>query len=144
VAIIDLPDVNVWIAMSAPSHVHRVKAERYWRDEAAGQVAFNAVTMLGLVRICCNAPIFDGSTLTPEEAWNIFQGWMAQEGVTFLGDPAGCRTLLDRLVAAGTVSSRNWTDAYLASFALSGGIRLVSFDSDFQQFPGLSFLHLHP
>jgi predicted nucleic acid-binding protein len=35
-----------------------------------------------------------------------------------------------------------WTDAYLAAIALAAGCRMVSFDSDFQRFPDLNFLHL--
>ena len=34
-AAIDLPEVNVCIALSAPDHVHRAKAEQYWKEEAS-------------------------------------------------------------------------------------------------------------
>ncbi len=35
-----------------------------------------------------------------------------------------------------------WTDAYLAAFAVSGGLRMVSCDGVFHRFPGLEFLNL--
>ncbi|MBM3495426.1 MAG: hypothetical protein FJX72_14055 [Armatimonadetes bacterium] len=61
---IDLPDVKVWIALSVPGHEHRDRAEAYWRAEAAPQQAFCTVTMLGLVRVCSNARLFDGAALS--------------------------------------------------------------------------------
>lgn len=143
-AAIDLPDVNVWIALSAPDHEHRARAERYWREEAAAQVAFNSVTMLGLVRICSNAPIFGGAPLDPIDAWAIFQGWSGYDEIVFLAEPGGCRQALNRLVTAGSVARRTWTDSYLAAFAMTDSLRLVSFDADFHRYRGLDFLHLTP
>ena len=40
--------------------------------------------------------------------------------------------------------SRRWTDCALAAWASASNMRLVSFDRDYEQFPGLSFLHLGP
>ena len=139
---IDLPDINVWIAMSSPDHTHRTRAERYWRQESAPRVAFCAVTMLGLVRVCSNAPIFDGQRISPVDAWAAFRLWMDLSEVDYLPDPPGCRDALDRLVSSGSVSRHAWTDAYLAAFAITAGTRVVSFDDDFRRFPGLDFLHL--
>ncbi|WVN41054.1 hypothetical protein AOB54_05970 [beta proteobacterium MWH-UniP1] len=36
------------------------------------------------------------------------------------------------------------TDAYLAAFAVCSGLRLVTFDKDFERFEGLSLLRLKP
>jgi toxin-antitoxin system PIN domain toxin len=143
-AAIDLPDVNVWIALSAPDHEHRVRAERYWTDEAAPRLAFCTVTMLGLVRICSNAPLFSGAPLGPADAWAILQGWMGFDEIVYLSEPDECRLELGRMLAAGTVVRRAWTDAYLAAFAITAGARIISFDTDFHQFPGLDFLQLTP
>ena len=35
-----------------------------------------------------------------------------------------------------------WTDSYLAALAYFRGCRIISFDSDFNRFPDLTFLHL--
>lgn len=139
---IDLPDVNVWVAFSAPNHVGRRRAEEYWRAEAADHAVFNAITMLGFVRVCSRAPIFDGAVLSPAESWSIYLGWRARSEVTYLREPARCNLVLHRLLGKGIVSAATWTDAYLAAFAIAGGLRLVSFDGDFRRFPGLNFLYL--
>lgn len=49
---------------------------------------------------------------------------------------------LDRFCNAGQTSPNLWTDAYLAAFAKSGGLRLVSFDRGFTRFSGLALLVL--
>lgn len=143
-AAIDLPDVNVWIALSAPDHEHRARAERYWRQEAAPHLAFCTVTMLGLVRVCCNAPIFGGHPLAPATAWAIVQSWMALSEVIYLREPDGCLAALNGLVTADLVARRTWTDSYLTAYATSSGVRLVSFDADFERYPDLDILHLTP
>ena len=62
----------------------------------------------------------------------------------------GCLDGLDavwqRLSTVPTFHPRDWTDTYLASFAIQAGCRLVSFDVGFakyqQQGSGLDFLSL--
>ncbi len=40
------------------------------------------------------------------------------------------------------LEQRDWTDAYLASFAMTAACRMVSFDKGFAQYEGLQFLQL--
>ena len=75
-SILDLPDLNVWLALASPTHQHH-----------------------GL---------------------DVFHGLMRQA------------ELLPRLC----------TDAHLAALAITNQWRLVSFDRDFQLFPGLDLLQL--
>ena len=140
---VDLPDINVWIALSAPEHAHRIRADRYWHESAPEMVVFNIVTMLGLVRISSNAPLFHGSAKTPIGAWMQFQKWMDLPGTSFMEDSPEVRKTLDTIIHSGVVTGKTFTDAYLAAFAISNGLRLVSFDSDFHRFTDLDFLHLN-
>ncbi len=59
-----------------------------------------------------------------------------------LPDPEGVDELLAQWVRDGIVTPRLWTDAYLAAFAVAGNLRLVTFDKDFERFPGLNLLRL--
>ena len=65
-------------------------------------------------------------------------------GVGFLQEPVGLEEKLAAFSTQSTFRHRLWTDAYLAALAIASGCRLVSFDSDFQTFDGLKFLHLAP
>ena len=50
---VDLPDLNVWLALACPDHSHHRQALHYWEQQAAEQVLFCTVTALGLVRLVC-------------------------------------------------------------------------------------------
>jgi toxin-antitoxin system PIN domain toxin len=141
-ASIDLLDVNVWVALSAPEHPHHKRATRFWRDEASPRIAFNAHTLLGLLRVCCNAKLFGDAPLSPSDAWAVCLSWQADQAVIFLPESRRCWVEFNRLVAAGIVGKTGTSDAYLAAFAASAGTRLVSFDADFARYPAFPWLHL--
>jgi hypothetical protein len=52
--------------------------------------------------------------------------------------------LWKRLASGDTASPKLWMDAYLAAFAMNGGLRLVTIDRDFKRFEahGLDLLLL--
>ncbi len=138
----DLPDLNVWLALSDPDHQHHERARRYWEADAAPQLAFCRITMLGLLRLLTHPKVMHGLPFSPTEAWLAYRSFLALPEVTFLAE----NSLLERQFIAwtdkATFPHQRWTDAWLAAQAFTTGSRLVSFDSDFLSFPGLTFLHL--
>ena len=80
-AVGDLPDINVWLALSIKEHPHHDSAKAYWSDLSFARIWFCRVT-------------------------------------------------------------KHLTDAYLAAFAVCAGLRLVTFDKDFERFEGLRLLRL--
>jgi predicted nucleic acid-binding protein len=54
--------------------------------------------------------------------------------VGLLAEPEGCDDALQAILGAGPLPPRGWTDAYLAALARSAGLRLVTFDRDFERF----------
>lgn len=141
---IDLPDVNVWLALTVPEHQHHARAMRYWQEGADERFAFCRTTALGLLRLLTNATAMGGRPSSAGEAWSAYQAWLQRGDVTFAREPAGCDTVLGRWVEAGVIQPRLCTDAYLAAFARSAGMRLVTFDRDFRRFDGLDLLQLEP
>ena len=140
----DLPDVNVWLALAAPDHVHHDRAVAYWRNESLPAMVFCRTTMLGFVRVSSSPRFMDGQPLTPIAAWNAWQKLCDVPGITLAPEPPGCDGHLAGWVGSSLVSSRLWTDAWLAAFAVAGNYRLVSFHSDFSRFAGLAWKHLVP
>lgn len=138
----DLPDVNVWVSLSVPDHPHHERARRYWNGEAASERAFTRVTWLALPRLLSDWRVFGEAALDGRNAWLILQEWMGTPHVTFLGEPPGVDEFLRYWGTQLDIRAGDWTDAYLAAFATASGSRLVSFDSDFGRYPGLSWLHL--
>lgn len=141
---IDLPDINVWLALTCEDHQHHPRARQYWEDESATQLAFCRVTMLGLLRLATNAKVMKNHPFHPAEAWKIYRDFVALPEVLFIPEPTGVEHQFGTWSEVADFSVTRWTDAYLAAFAHKAGCRMVSFDSDFRRFQRLDFLHLSP
>jgi toxin-antitoxin system PIN domain toxin len=139
----DIPDINVWLALVDENHMHHAAALDYWHRQRADELAFCRITMLGLLRLSTQTRVLS-RTLTNGEAWAIYQRYLATAQVKFLAEPLNLELHLAALTLTTDLPNRLWTDAYLAALALAVNARLVSFDSDFQRFAGLDFLHLTP
>jgi hypothetical protein len=55
--IISLPDVNIWIALAAESHVHHVPARDWFTTQQDTYLAFCHVTQMGLLRLLTNSNV---------------------------------------------------------------------------------------
>lgn len=139
---IDLPDINVWLALSVADHIHHARARHYWYEEASDRLAFCRVTALGFLRLLTNAAAMDGQPLTVPQAWRAYGDFRRLPEVVLTAEPEGCETWLEQWALGGRPAPRQWTDAYLAGFAKTGGLRFVSFDGDFARFDGLDLLRL--
>lgn len=138
---IDLPDVNVWLALVDENHIHHSTAQSYWCHHSAPSVAFCRVSMLGFLRLATHRNVLSRA-LSPTEAWGIYQQYLDEPDVCFVPEASSIEGQFQALIHLPAFSQPPWTDAYLAAFAMSAGCRLVSFDSDFKVFPDLDFLHL--
>jgi toxin-antitoxin system PIN domain toxin len=140
---VDLPDVNVWLALSVSHHPHHTRALAYWSAQAQAEVSLCRVTMLGLLRLLTQPRVMDTATLTAAAAMQVLQRWRQLPEVSHRTEPAALEARFEQLLT-DDLPPRLLTDAYLAAYALAGGMRLVSFDRDFRRFPGLSLLLLDP
>jgi toxin-antitoxin system PIN domain toxin len=141
---VDLLDANVWLALAAEAHIHHQRAQAYWNDEAYDVAAFCRLTQLAFLRHLTNKAIMGENRLTPCAAWTKCGDFLALPEVRLLQEPAGVSEQLGRYCDLGRTSPNLWTDAYLAAFARSAGLRLVSFDQGFSAFAGLEVLTLEP
>lgn len=140
--LIDLPDVNVWLAFSVADHEHHQRARQYWYEEAGEQLAFCRVTALGFLRLSSNASAMGGQPLTVPQAWQAYLAFRRLPEVLMADEPEDCDAWLERWAQGSRPTPRQWTDAYLAAFARSSGFRIVSFDKDFTVFDDLDLFHL--
>jgi len=69
---------------------------------------------------------------------------LEDDAMGFETEPDGLDDIWLKLSETHTPSPNIWMDAYLAAFAISGGIRLVTLDKDFKNFEpmGLNVLLL--
>lgn len=145
----DLPDINVWLALAVQEHPHHQAALCYWAQAheelgrpggesrlggAGARLWFCRVTMLGLVRLLCQPKAVGPGALDTLAAWALYAQYRALPHIGLLSEPEGCDDALRALVGAGSLLPRLWTDAYLAALSMSAGLRLVTFDRDFERF----------
>ncbi len=79
---VDLPDLNVWLALAWPDHSHHHQALHYWEQQAAEQVLFCTVTALGLVRLVCQPKLMGAAVKTSVEASALLDAFCQQPGVS--------------------------------------------------------------
>jgi uncharacterized protein len=141
----DLPDVNVWLALSLTQHPFHALASAYWRSvcESGTPLWFCRSTMLSLVRLLSQPRVMGAAALSLPAAMAVFQQWVDTPDVALLPEPVGLDEQLQALLGspAQPLPSRLWTDAFLAATAESAGLRMVTFDADFKRFK-LTRLHL--
>ncbi len=70
--------------------------------------------------------------LTQERAWDAYDRWLQDERVAFLEEPSGLETPFRVLTRSRLSSTKDWADSYLAAFALSSQLTLVTFDRAFR------------
>ncbi|NBV84911.1 MAG: PIN domain-containing protein [Verrucomicrobia bacterium] len=136
-----LADINVWVALAVLEHSHHEQAVR-WFDTITtpDSVAFCRTTQQGLLRLLSNKVImarYRLPTVTNARASEVYESFLADDRVTFLEEPADFVPIWRKLGARNTASTKMWTDAYLAAFALVGGLELVTFDGDFRFYESL-------
>ena len=138
----DLPDLNVWLALASPTHQHHSSAVRYWEGQSSQHVLFCTVTALGLVRLVMQPKVMGDAVLTPAQASALLDQFVQQPGVSHAQPSSEGWDVFHVLMRQAELSPRLCTDAYLAALAITNQWRLVSFDRDFQSFPGLTLLQL--
>lgn len=145
----DLPDINVWLALAVQEHPHHVPARDYWhsvlaqsRSASEPRLWFCRTTALGLVRLLCQPKAVGAGALELPAAWRLYQSYRAMPLIGLLQEPPSCDRRIDALLTSTQPGARLWTDTYLAALAQSSGLRLVSFDRDFERFALSDFLRL--
>jgi toxin-antitoxin system PIN domain toxin len=134
----DLPDVNVWLALSYAAHPFHARATAYWQEACTTNTPlwFCRSTMLALVRLMAQSKVMGADVLSLPAAMAVYQQWLDTPAVGLLPEPLGLESHLQSFLGsdAAPLPSRLWTDACLAATAEAAGLRMVTFDQDFERF----------
>ena len=124
------PDVNVWLALASGSHEHHTIAAAWFDRLERGLVYFCRLTQLSFLRLLTNTIVMGEDTLTQIEAWQAYDLLLGDERVFFHLEPDAedLDHAFRNLTTKAQRSSRDWPDAYLAAFARTAGLKLVTFD----------------
>ena len=128
------PDINVWVALSHGAHVHHVVASD-WYDSLDGDVRlrFSRFTQLGFLRLLTAEAVMGEHVLSQLEAWVVYDRWLRDDRVELLEEPFGLERRFRALTRSRQASPKAWGDAYIAAFAETSQLTLVTFDRAFRR-----------
>lgn len=121
-----LPDVNVWMTLTVPEHVHHAAADAWYTRARYDWIVFSRITQMGFLRLLSDPKVMGARAQTPAEAWKTYDAWLQQDRIGYAAEPGEIDTGWRNISTAWGANS--WTDAYLAAFASSSGYTLVTFD----------------
>lgn len=130
-----LPDVNVLLALAFEAHQHHRAAVSWFDSVGDDESRLCRVTQSGFLRLASNPALFGDEALTLSEAWNCYDRLTEDTRFTFGLEPVGLEHYWRRLTLSGAYSPKIWADRYLAAFAVTGGLRVVTFDGAFASLP---------
>jgi toxin-antitoxin system PIN domain toxin len=133
----ELLDVNVWIALSHAGNPHHASAQRAWT--AFRRPVFCRHTQMALIRLLCNRRVMEADILSLSEAWAKYDWLYSNAYCDFEEEPTGFETAFRYYAQSDSPSIERLGDAYLAAFALTADLTLVTFDRDFRHFKGLHY-----
>ena len=142
-----LPDVNVLIYAhfedAVPNHIEYAR----WLTELATgteDFALSVLVLSGFVRIATNPRVFE-SPSTPETAFAFVSSLTERPTARIVGPGPDHMAILEQLCRQAGATGKLVADAQHAAIAMEHDCTMVSTDSDFGRFPGLSWHHpLHP
>jgi toxin-antitoxin system PIN domain toxin len=125
------PDVNVWLALSAATHIHSAKAWTWLHALPHGsRLVFSRFTQIGMLRLLSTQAVMGEKTLSLKQAWAVYDRWLADTRVDFYPEPRGVDAAFRRATAlfGNQRASKLVGDCYLLACAMEMGARLVTFD----------------
>jgi hypothetical protein len=123
------PDVNVWLALSYPPHIHHETALR-WYDSLVPfrPLVFCRHTQLSLFRLLSTEAVLKHDVLSQHDCWAAYDRWIETGSAVFLKEPADLESAMRAKSGTKFASPKTWADAYLAGFAEAAQLTLVTFD----------------
>ena len=121
--------MNVWFALTHSIHPQHAAARRWTNSlDASAVVYFCRFTQLGLLRLLTNQSAMGGDLMTQSQAWSVFDRIIAYPANRILNEPSGIDPLFRRFTDREESSTKQWADGYLAAFAETAELTLVTFD----------------
>ena len=119
-----LLDVNVFIALVWPNHMHHSQARGWFDRTRSAGFRTCPITQLGFLRLFCNSKVTDVS-MTPAAAESTLQTITRLPDHEFWNDDLPCSKLFEQMFVTGP---KQFTDCYLIALAKHRGGLVATFD----------------
>ncbi|HYM09781.1 MAG TPA: TA system VapC family ribonuclease toxin [Bryobacterales bacterium] len=124
------PDVNVWLALTHARHAHHLRAAKWFESLTGETLFFCRFTQIGLLRLLTSEVVMGTDVMGRRAAWQACRRWLDDERIEFHREPESGE--FDRrfqdLSTRPHASPKLWADVYLAAFARTAGLTIVTFD----------------
>lgn len=143
-------DTNVWLAAIFTQHpLHRLAQQALQQATPVAPAVFCRSTQQSFLRLSSTPVLLKAygvEGMSNRDALVALDALQALPQVGLRDEPPGAFALWRTLVNRDTVSPKVWMDAYLAAFAVAGGLRMVTLDGDFKNFvpQGLDLVLIKP
>jgi toxin-antitoxin system PIN domain toxin len=121
-------DANIWLALLWSRHAHSEKAREWFEQSSEEQFFFCRFTQLTVLRLLTTETIMQKDVRNMSQAWELWDEVWADTRIAFLPEPEGLEPEFRIQSRLSSESPKVWADAYLLSFAIVAGVRLVTFD----------------
>jgi len=125
-------DANVWLALLWSRHMHSEKALRWFERSNEEQFFFCRFTQVTVLRLLTTETVMESDVRSMSQAWQLWDKVWADTRIAFLPEPEGLEPEFRLQSRFSSRSPKVWADAYLLSFAIVAGLRLVTFDRALQ------------
>jgi uncharacterized protein len=124
-----LPDVNVWLALHFERHEHH-RIAHAWFDtfDELQPLIFCRQTQLAFFRLLTTPAVMGTDTLLQRQCWAIYDKWITGGRAIHRLEPSGIELAFRARTLATEPAPKTWMDAYLAAFAETANLTLVTFD----------------
>ncbi len=131
-------DSNIWLAAVFPNHpFHSLATQALQQASAVEPAVFCRATEQSFLRLASTPVIWKSygvEGFTNRDALAALRALQALPQVTVQSEPPGTVSLWHSFAGLSSASPKVWMDAYLAAFAKSGNLRMVTLDRDFNNF----------
>jgi uncharacterized protein len=131
-------DTNVWLAALFTTHPFHARAQQALQQATpAAPAVFCRATQQSFLRLATTPALlkaYGAVGMTNRDALVALDALQALPQVSVREEPPGVFALWRSLAGSDSASPKVWMDAYLAAFAMSGGMRMLTIDRDFHNF----------
>lgn len=132
------PDINVWIALTCRIHRHHTAAKLWFEQLLDSTAVFCRMTQVGFLRLLTHSAVMQEEVKSQIEAWKAYDLLMASARVGFIqeADSDALEEEFRTVTMTENFAHKQWPDAYLAAFAKTSNLTLVTFDNALYKLAG--------
>lgn len=123
------PDVNVWLAFVYAGHQHHGQVFNWFASlDTTNRICLSRFTQISLLRLLTTAAVMGDEAMSQKQAWSVYDGLLRDGRILLADEPAALEPAFRSLTQSAHPSPKQWADSYIAAFAETADMTLVTFD----------------